>query len=313
MKLLCINCHPDFTWLTSKGLNLDVTFETSQTQLFPIIQTNTNIGINLFVPDISKYVSNRFGYDIIIVGWNPKNYDSRMSNTGGYAYPDKQPNGARIISVRVDDIPVNIYPLHEMMHTLCNIINLDFKDYVPKDFMDATPVNGKWKFYYKNDPNITDPNSNFNQTWRNIIPFLDRLNNIDNKKIIIITRKKSTKKQTLGELRSFDGKFGCDTLELPWLNNQKNISCIPTGNYICKWNRTLKYPLGGYEVQNVPNRSGIRLHAGNYFFQVQGCILLGSLPKDINNDGEIDIQNSRLITSAFSNYMDKKDFTLIIK
>lgn len=314
MRILCINCQPDFTWLTSKGLKLDVDFKNILLPKLNIIEVLCNSG-NLFIPDIKQVASTYLGYDVIMVGWNPKDYDVRVTRSGGYAYPEKQPNGARLISVRVDDIPVNMYPLHELMHTICNIINLDFKDYKPKDFMDMTPIGNPpiWKNYYINDPLSTDPNSNFNQTWRNIIPFLDKLNNLNSMKIVTITRIKSTPKETIGHLRSFDAKFGCDTLELPWIDNKRNISCIPTGNYICKWNRTLKFPLGGYELQNVKNRSGIRIHPGNYFFNVQGCILLGSLPEDINHDGELDIKNSRSIINAFEKYLDKKDFILIIK
>jgi len=311
MKILTINCKPDFDWLTSKGLKLDVSFENTPKQVFPVIKVPSIAG-DFYIPDVSKVVSTKVGYDVVMVGFNPKDYDSRLTNTGGWANPDKQPNGTRIISVRVDDLPINMYPLHEMMHTLCNIINIDFKDYVPKDFMDNTLVNGVWFPYYLNDPNINNPNSNFNQTWRNIIPFLDRLNNLNSMKIITLTRTKKTAKQTLGELRSFDGKFGCDTLELPWKDNARNISCIPTGNYICKKKWTLKFG-SVYEVQDVKNRTGIYLHKGNYFFNVQGCIMLGSLPKDINGDDELDIQNSTLITNAFAKYLENKDFILVIK
>jgi len=64
---------------------------------------------------------------------------------------------------------------------------------------------------------------------------------------------------------------------------------------------------------NVPGRSGIRLHSGSFYKDILGCVLCGSLPKDINNDGEADLQNSRLIISAFNKYMGKKNFTLIVK
>lgn len=305
MKILCINIHPDFTWLTSKGLHLDVTYSTSPKQILPIIYAS-----NLYVPDVSSLAKNYTGYDVIMVGWSPKDYGSILNNTGGYTYPDKQ-NNTRLISVRVDDLPINMYPLHEMMHTICNFINLDFKDFVPKDFMDTTPVNGVWFPYYLNDPNINNPNSNFNQTWRNIIPFLPRLNSIGSLPVVTLTRKTSTSKEIIGELRTADGKFGCDTLELAWKNNARNISAIPTGTYTVK--KTFSFKFGNvYEIQNVPNRTAIYFHEGNYFFNSLGCILLGSLPKDINNDKITDIQNSRLIRKAFEQYMGFKDFTLKI-
>ncbi len=36
--------------------------------------------------------------------------------------------------------------------------------------------------------------------------------------------------QTIGSLM-MDGEIFCYTLELPWRENRKNISCIPIGDY----------------------------------------------------------------------------------
>ena len=70
--------------------------------------------------------------------------------------------------------------------------------------------------------------------------------------------------------------------ELPDNNNMSQISCIPLGKYICKY--TFSRHLGWtYEVLNVPNRSGIRIHSANYCGlrkdgkrqELLGCIALG--------------------------------------
>lgn len=133
-------------------------------------------------------------------------------------------------------------------------------------------------------------------------------------KYVKITREPSDKKQTLGylEARNGDSMFYCRTLELPWLNNQKNISCIPTGTYNVKWTWSTKLMRYTYEVQSVHNRSGIRFHTGNYFFDIEGCILLGNGVKDINNDGEKDVINSKATITAFENFMGKESFILVI-
>ena len=91
------------------------------------------------------------------------------------------------------------------------------------------------------------------------------------------------------------------TLELPWLDNQKNISCIPTGeyNYIKRVS-----PGKGYEVielVDVPDRAYIQIHLGNYTRQIEGCILPGTGLKDINRDGVIDVTNSE---EAFNQIMN---------
>jgi hypothetical protein len=125
---------------------------------------------------------------------------------------------------------------------------------------------------------------------------------------VILTRNSDDGVQTLGSL-----DVGFKTLERPWKNNTKNISCIPKGTYLCKYNFSLGKLGWGYEVQGVPNRSGIRIHVGNYWFNSDGCILLGNGYSDINKDGEIDVINSKISINAFVKLMGKKDFYLTIK
>jgi hypothetical protein len=44
---------------------------------------------------------------------------------------------------------------------------------------------------------------------------------------------------------------------------------------------------------NVPDRSMILIHAGNYFSQTQGCILVGSDFMDVNQDNFRDVVESK--------------------
>ena len=135
----------------------------------------------------------------------------------------------------------------------------------------------------------------------------------DFKPDLTITRLSDNGIECLGQLRIGNQPYawGCDTLERSYKNNQKNISAIPTGNYQVKKTFSLKFGFV-YEVQNVPNRTAIYLHEGNFFFNSEGCILLGSLPQDINKDGQVDLINSKLIRQAFQKYMGWKTFNLKI-
>lgn len=106
---------------------------------------------------------------------------------------------------------------------------------------------------------------------------------------------KSKKVQTLGELTVFDGDeviFTCKTLELPWKDNKKNISCIPEGNYEVKKRYSERYK-HHFHILNVPDRSFILIHSGNYYTHTQGCILVGETHTDINADGFRDVTSSR--------------------
>lgn len=118
--------------------------------------------------------------------------------------------------------------------------------------------------------------------------------------------------ETLGDLVTSTG-FSCKTLERPNLGNKQNVSCIPEGQYLCKWVFKLGKFGWVYEIQNVPNRLGILLHSGNFFYDSLGCILLGYNYNDINSDGIIDIINSRQSLADFIKAMNKQTFTLTIK
>ena len=116
---------------------------------------------------------------------------------------------------------------------------------------------------------------------------------------INIQRLSYSRTETMGIMRINNLRFF--TLELPWLDNQKNISCIPTGeyNYIKRVS-----PGKGYEVielVDVPDRAYIQIHLGNYMRQIEGCILPGTGLKDIDRDGVIDVTNSE---EAFNQIMN---------
>lgn len=98
--------------------------------------------------------------------------------------------------------------------------------------------------------------------------------------LVHIIRFKSSDQGTQGYL--FFNTFQCCTLELPWKNNQRSISCIPHGYYLMKpYLFRGKYP--SYHILDVPNRSNILIHQGNfagdvskgYLSNVEGCILVG--------------------------------------
>ena len=86
--------------------------------------------------------------------------------------------------------------------------------------------------------------------------------------------------------------FNFVSLELPWLDNKRNISCIPPGKYKAKKRIS---PGKGYEVIEligVFDRTYIQCHNGNYTRQILGCLLFGSGLKFIDSDDIIDITNS---------------------
>jgi hypothetical protein len=69
-----------------------------------------------------------------------------------------------------------------------------------------------------------------------------------------------------------EGRFVCYTIELPWLNNAKKVSCIPEGEYVLKERYSKKFRWH-IEVADVENRSFILFHpANNAQKELNGCI-----------------------------------------
>ena len=70
----------------------------------------------------------------------------------------------------------------------------------------------------------------------------------------------------------WNGTIVCYTIELPWLGNQKRISCIPEGEYILqkRFSPKFKWHL---HLMNVPGRDLILIHPANDAKkELLGCI-----------------------------------------
>lgn len=72
----------------------------------------------------------------------------------------------------------------------------------------------------------------------------------------------------------YDRKVLCHTLELPWLGNIQNKSCIPEGQYSCVRHYSARHG-DVYRLLAVPGRSDILIHPGNDLTDTRGCILPG--------------------------------------
>lgn len=137
---------------------------------------------------------------------------------------------------------------------------------------------------------------------------------------VLLTRNESSDQGTFGRISV--GDLALFTGELPWRDNQANVSCIPTGVFECVWTWSARFKRYMYEVK-IPGRVGIRLgvrvHSANYCgdssknykCQLHGCIALGE------KIGWMDKQKALLVSrpavSKFENFMEQKPFELEIK
>ena len=109
---------------------------------------------------------------------------------------------------------------------------------------------------------------------------MQRESNIQNS-LVQMVRTQMTDRYTFGRMLVRDetgttvlGFRNIYTLELPWRNNQKQVSCIPPGRYELEWYPSTRHGMR-YLLRDVPNRAGILVHPGNFVYNSRGCILLG--------------------------------------
>lgn len=124
---------------------------------------------------------------------------------------------------------------------------------------------------------------------------------------IYLIRLTSTDQGTGGFLSVPELCFSSFTLELPWRDNRRNVSCVPAGVYPLAWHESKKFK--AFHVKNVPDRSGILIHSGNlagdaalgFRTDVEGCILLGCERGKLN--GQKAVLHSRAAVNKFNSLL----------
>ncbi len=116
---------------------------------------------------------------------------------------------------------------------------------------------------------------------------------------------------TNGVLYSQNGLI-CNTIELPWCDNKRNVSCIPEGRYELAPRETAtrgKHLL----VKGVPDRSYILLHsANNALLQLRGCIAPVSQLEGAGKGGDSRVALAKLVALTYPVFAAKEPVWLII-
>lgn len=137
----------------------------------------------------------------------------------------------------------------------------------------------------------------------------------------LLVRAEVNDHQSLGHLFVFDGihlVWSCCTLEPGWLDNKRQVSCIPEGQYTAFRRHSEKYkdhwhirmPCGS----EMDERCLILIHWGNYRRHTKGCVLLGRTHTDIDGDGYRDVTSSKATMGQLNTLMkdvDSFDLTIV--
>lgn len=119
------------------------------------------------------------------------------------------------------------------------------------------------------------------------------------------------KQGTNGTLFTFD-KFICHTIELPWRNNKRNISCIPEGVYelTTRFSKRFQHHI---ILKEVEERNLILFHPGNdAASDLLGCIApvtyLNGIGKGVYSKDAM----QKLLSLVYQAQDRKEKITLII-
>ncbi len=148
-----------------------------------------------------------------------------------------------------------------------------------------------------------------------------------------LTRNKKDAVQVMSSLTS--GSLASDGVSLIAL--EKLSTLISEGKYVCVYTRSnrlsalaLKNWLAKnptltevdapddvknyktYELQNVPNHTGVRIHACNFSRLLEACVSPGLTWIDLDNDGELDATSSVVAVNELQDYMGLENFELTI-
>ena len=117
---------------------------------------------------------------------------------------------------------------------------------------------------------------------------------------------------TNGEIFFNKTRF-CSSIELPWLNNQHQVSCIPEGKYelLIRYSEKFKWHL---QLKNVKDRDLILIHPANDAIrELKGCIAPVSILQSPGKGLRSRVALESLKAIVYPVLDDKEPLFLIIK
>ena len=234
---------------------------------------------------------------VFIYGNDLKGIRMNVANgVGGQDFLYKDTDVIQLVKTNDNGMTLN----HEMFHTFFNKLRRS-----------GIQLNDNMDTYYLNKVMTVDDivNTNREIALQTLKPYWDKIVQFNqpviNPQIAILARKTTDSKETLGDMIAIKhgDLYVCKTLE-----REVGIR-IPTGTYQCDWTFSPRFKKYTYELKEMPS---YRIHSGNYFYDTEGCIMLGKTVADINKDGILDIASSKVAIGEFENFFGQKSFTLIV-
>lgn len=144
-----------------------------------------------------------------------------------------------------------------------------------------------------------------------------------------LKRLRSNAQGTFGSFALLDTNsapiYSAFSLELPWRNNAKSVSCVPAtahnlppGLYTCRFTWSPRFKRRMYLIEAPYGRTGIRIHSANlagdvklgFRAQLNGCIALGKRIGVL--DGQAAVLSSAPAVYELERLLGGQTFTLEI-
>jgi len=126
-------------------------------------------------------------------------------------------------------------------------------------------------------------------------------------KKVILQRYKENHNQTTGVLLIVDGNgwplYASPCIERGDRNNAVGVSNVLPGTYDLVLEYSPRFERDLWELYGTQGRSECKIHASNYWHQLNGCIAPGNYLKDLNGDNYQDVAQSRLALNNFHRVM----------
>lgn len=129
---------------------------------------------------------------------------------------------------------------------------------------------------------------------------------------LTLKRTSDDGKRTMGQM--VVGGTTLFTLEEPWKDNARGISCVPPGTYPVVphgWDGEPVKFKRAYRLTNTGPRVAILIHSGNTTDDIEGCILVGMTKGTLK--GKDAVLRSREALDLLRSFIGKNGFTLVIE
>ena len=90
-----------------------------------------------------------------------------------------------------------------------------------------------------------------------------------------------------------------DNVTFVCLTIENKAKSFPVGKYPLKLEYSPRFKTDLWELYGIDGRGEIKIHVANYWNQLDGCIAVGRISQDLNQDAILDLGQSRIALEDF--------------